>query len=105
MEQLCQMVEGFAGEEKAAEHLSPAAILATQWRDALAANTIGGRVDDEAKWRNSAEEVRKAQAAWRRIGPVPEATARDLSQRFQRACARFFRQREQKYKPSSTSSR
>ena len=105
MEQLCQMVEGFAGEEKADERLSPAAILATQWRDALAANTIGGRVDDEAKWRNTAEEVRKAQAAWRRIGPVPEATARDLSQRFQRACAKVFRQREQKYKPSSTSSR
>ena len=84
---------------------APEACPAGSGRDALAANTIGGRVDDEAKWRNSAEEVRKAQAAWRRIGPVPEATARDLSQRFQRACARVFRQREQKFKPSTTASR
>jgi hypothetical protein len=100
MEQLCQTVEGFAGEEKAEAQMSPAAILAAQLREALAANTIGGRVDDEARWRNAADEVRKAQAAWRRLGPVPETVGRELEARFQKACTRFFRQFDQHRRPS-----
>ena len=96
LEHLCELVEGLAGEDRTSEQLSPAAILATQWREALAANTIGGRADDEAKWRNAAEEIRKAQAAWRRIGPLPDASARELNDRFQRACNRFFRMRERR---------
>ena len=101
MEQLCQTIEGVVGEEKSAEQMSPAAILATQWREALAANTIGGRADDEARWRNAAEEVRKAQAAWRRLTPLPEAMGTALEDRFQRACTRFFRQRDARRPPSS----
>jgi hypothetical protein len=101
MEQLCQIVDGFAGEDRTAEQLSPAAILATQLREALAANTIGGRADDEARWRNAAEEVRKAQAAWRRLGPVPESIGRELEGRFQRACTRFFRQLDLHRRPSA----
>jgi hypothetical protein len=100
MEQLCQVVEGVAGDEKAEVRLSPAEILAAQLREALAANTIGGRADDEAKWRNAADEVRKAQAAWRRLGPLPDAAARDLEARFQKACNRFFKQLEQHRRPS-----
>jgi hypothetical protein len=104
-EQLCQMVESLAGEEKSPESLSPAAILATQWREALAANTIGGRVDDEARWRNAAEEVKKAQAAWRRVGPVSDAAGRELDERFEHACHRFFKLRDQRRKPGSGPSR
>lgn len=100
MEQLCQAVEGFAGEEKAEAQMSPAAILAAQLREALAANTIGGRVDDEARWRNAADEVRKAQAAWRRLGPVPATVGRELEARFQKACTRFFKQFDQHRRPS-----
>jgi hypothetical protein len=85
--------------------MSPAAILATQLREALAANTIGGRADDEARWRNGAEEVRKAQAAWRRMGPVPEAVGRELDERFQRACNRFFRQLDQRRRPPTPARR
>ena len=95
-EQLCRLVEGIAGEDRQAESLSPAAILATQWREALAANTIGGRADDEGKWRTAGEEIRKAQAAWRRVGPLPDAVAGELNDRFQKACNRFFRQREKR---------
>jgi hypothetical protein len=105
MEHLCQIVEGVAGEDKAAEQMSPAAILATQLREALAANTIGGRADDEARWRNGAEEVRKAQAAWRRLGPVPDAVVRELEERFQRACNRFFRQLDQRRRPPTPARR
>jgi hypothetical protein len=100
LEQLCQAVESLVGEDRTPGDLSPAAILATQWREALAANTIGGRVDDEARWRNGAEEVKKAQAAWRRVGPVPDAVGRELDDRFQRACQRFFRLRDQRRKPA-----
>jgi hypothetical protein len=100
MEQLCQIVEGFAGEEKAEAQMSPAAILAAQLREALAANTIGGRADDEARWRTAADEVRKAQASWRRLGPVPDAVGHELETRFQRACNRFFKQLDQHRRPS-----
>ncbi len=98
LEQLCQQVEALAGEDKAADNLSPAEILAAQLREALAANTIGGRADDEARWRNAAEEIKKAQAAWRRVGPVPDAVGRELTDRFQLACQRFFKQRDQRRK-------
>jgi hypothetical protein len=101
-EQLCAQVESYlTAEDPALANASPAVILAMQWREALAANTIGGRVDDEAKWRNAAEEIRKAQAAWKRIGPVPEPVAKELSERFQRACNRFFKQRDQRRKPAA----
>lgn len=98
LEQLCQQVEALAGEEKAPVSQSPAEILAAQLREALAANTIGGRADDEARWRNAAEEVKKAQTAWRRVGPVPDDVGRELTDRFQHACQRFFRQRDQRRK-------
>jgi hypothetical protein len=102
LEQLCAQVESYVGaEDPALANASPAVILAMQWREALAANTIGGRVDDEAKWRNGAEEIRKAQASWRRVGPVPEPVARELHERFQRACNRFFKQRDQRRKPAA----
>ena len=40
-------------------------------KEALAANTIGGRAGDDSRWRAAAEELRQAQAAWSRLGPVP----------------------------------
>ena len=54
-------------------------------KEALAANTIGGKVDNEARFRAAAEDVRQAQASWSRIGVVPEDARRPLSDRFQRA--------------------
>jgi len=74
MEQLCQIVEGFAARRSrradvAGRHprgptpRSPGREY--DWRAA----------DDEARWRNAADEVRKAQASWRRLGPIPDAVA------------------------------
>ncbi len=104
LEQLCTQVESYvSADDPALANASPAEILAMQWREALAANTIGGRVDDEAKWRNAADEIRKAQAAWKRIGPVPELVAHELHDRFQRACNRFFKQRDSRRKPAGPS--
>jgi hypothetical protein len=60
------------------------------WREALAANTIGGRIDEDAKWRAAAEDVREAQAAWSRVGYVPHAIKTPLAQRFERAAKRVI---------------
>jgi hypothetical protein len=54
-------------------------------KEALAANTIGGKVDHDSRLRAAQEDVRQAQAAWSRIGPVPEPARRALTDRFQRA--------------------
>lgn len=90
MEKLCSTVESLVESSTGGAGSSPVAILAAQLREALAANTIGGRVNDESRWRASLDEVRNAQAAWRRIGPVPRQVERNLSNRFRRACNRFF---------------
>ncbi|HSJ97101.1 MAG TPA: DUF349 domain-containing protein, partial [Myxococcota bacterium] len=102
MEELCVQVESLvaaeatrpAGAAEAEDH-SPATLLARQLREALATNTIAGRPDETARWKAAAEQVRQAQAAWKRIGPVPEATNRSLTARFQRAVQRVQDQRDQ----------
>ena len=86
MEDLAKSLEGPAA---AAAALSPTTRLAAMLKEALAANTIGGKVDDDSRWRAAAEEVRQAQSSWSRIGVVPEAARRSLADRFQRACRRI----------------
>lgn len=92
MEELVKKVEGLAGSvagsSEAQAELSPVNKLATMLKEALAANTIGGKADDESRMRAMAEEVRQAQAAWSRLGPVPDAVRRPLADRFQRAVRR-----------------
>jgi hypothetical protein len=90
MEKLCTRVEGFLNDAGSKPAGSQA--LAEMLREALAANTIGGRAGEEAKWRGMAEDVRQAQAAWNRLGPVPGDAGRQLAERFHRACNRFFEQ-------------
>jgi len=78
--------------------------------EALAANTIGGRGSnrqaDESRWRAALEDVRDAQAAWKRLGPLPGDASRALADRFQHACNRFFdQQRRRQPAPASRTSR
>jgi hypothetical protein len=54
-------------------------------KEALASNTIGGKVDDGSRWRAAMEDVRQAQASWQRIGPVADEARRPLASRFDRA--------------------
>ena len=77
---------GAAGRDTA---LSPTTRLAAMLKEALAANTIGGKVDEASRWRAAQEDVRQAQASWARIGPVAEETRRALADRFARACRRI----------------
>jgi Domain of Unknown Function (DUF349) len=90
MEALCQQVEGAAGTAPDPAKGAPAVALASMLKEALAANTIGGRVDEQAKRRAAADAVRAAQQAWRELGPWPGEQARDLTARFQKACRHFF---------------
>ncbi|MQA31646.1 MAG: DUF349 domain-containing protein, partial [Luteitalea sp.] len=69
--------------------LSPTNRLAAMLKEALAANTIGGKVEDDSRLRAAAEEARQAQAAWSRIGLVPDRHRRPLADRFQRAVRRI----------------
>ncbi|HEY7500204.1 MAG TPA: DUF349 domain-containing protein [Vicinamibacterales bacterium] len=88
MEKLCARVEGFLAESAPAPTGSQA--LADMLREALATNTIGGRAGEESKWRAMADDVRQAQASWSRLGPVPGDAGRQLTERFHRACNKFF---------------
>jgi hypothetical protein len=89
MEQLAGSIEstGSAGANDAS--LSPTTRLAAMLKEALAANTIGGKAEDSSRLRAAAEEVRQAQASWSRIGPVPDPVRRPLVDRFQRACRKI----------------
>jgi hypothetical protein len=95
MEALVKRVEDLAGSLGRAradtdEAVSPTTRLAAMLKEALAANTIGGKVDEDSRWRAAAEEVRQAQATWSRIGPVPDEVRRPLTDRFQRASRRIM---------------
>ena len=91
MVKLCERVEGFL-TDVAATPPSSSQALAMMLREALAANTIGGRAGEETKWRAMADDVRGAQGSWTRLGPVPGEAGRELADRFHRACSRFFDQ-------------
>ena len=85
-----ELAQSLAGPQAAADAaLSPSTRLAMMLKEALAANTIGGKVDDDSRWRAAAEDVRQAQASWSRVGPVPEDVKRPLADRFARACRRI----------------
>jgi hypothetical protein len=97
MEDLVLRVEKIvpAGAEPEVSGLSPAERLATMWREALASNTMGGRVAEETRWKAATEEVRKAQAAWQRLGYVSDPARRALESRFEKACRRILDRRGQ----------
>jgi hypothetical protein len=93
MEALVRRMEELAGPvgpSSGDAALSPTTRAATLLREALAANTIGGRVDEDSRLRAAAEEARQAQANWARIGPVPDDVRRPLNDRFTRAIRRIM---------------
>lgn len=104
MEKLVAKVEGFASQAPEAA-TSSTQDLAARLREALASNTIGGRGGEETKWRGMADEVRQAQASFARLVPVPGESGRQLSERFHKACNRFFDQYRRKVPPPQTAHR
>lgn len=93
LERLCKRAEALvAAESRDAAAASPAELLARKWRAQLAANTMGVRVDEEAKRRAAREDVKRLQAERRRLGALTGSEADALQARFQRACDRVFRE-------------
>jgi hypothetical protein len=93
MEKLCARVERLLEELQIAGGDASGADLAQRLRNALASNTIGGHAAVEARWQAAQQEVESAQAAWRRLGPLPGEGGLTLGGRFEDACRRFFAQR------------
>jgi hypothetical protein len=93
VEALAASLGGPAAASGGADVRVPTTRLAEMLKEALAANTIGGRVDEDARWRAAQEDVRLAQASWSRIGTVTESARRALTDRFQRACRQIAEQR------------
>lgn len=89
VEDLATSVAGPVAAAASDAALSPTIRLAAMLKEALAANTIGGKVDDDSRWRAAMEEVRHAQESWSRIGLVPNDLRRTLTDRFQRAIRRI----------------
>ena len=90
MEKLIAKVESFTAALDAAVPSNSSQALATMLREALASNTIGGRAGEESKWKAMAEDVRQAQSSWSRLGPVPGDAGREMTDRFHKACNKFF---------------
>ena len=92
-ERLCERAESLVESESPREAaVSPAELLARKWRAQMAANTMGARIDDEAKRRAAREDVKRLQAERRRLGALTGPEADALQARFQRACDRVFRE-------------
>jgi len=95
MAKLISKVEKLLPAESAepVKNLSPAELLARQWREALAANTMGAgsaRQAEDARQRAAEQEVRSAQSAWTRLGPLASEERAPLQERFDRAVRKFF---------------
>jgi hypothetical protein len=90
MEKLVAKVEALA---PAAPAIDSAQSLAERLREALATNTIAGRGEAENRVKAAIAEVEQAQAAWKRLGPVPGEAGRELERRFETAARRVLDQR------------
>jgi hypothetical protein len=91
-EKLCGRVEALAEELEAlerAEGPKTSEDLARRLKEALAARTIGGAVDQAAKKRALRDEAEAARSSWVRQGPVPGETGAALEKRFREALARL----------------
>ena len=102
LEKLCERVEALVDSEATdAQHASPAETLAAKWRDALANNLMGVRVDEATNRRATVDEVNRLQVERRRVGQLPGEEGRRLAERFQRACDRVLQQAQPGKPPRS----
>jgi hypothetical protein len=82
VEDLAHSLGGGRAADAAEAALSPTTRLAAMLKEALASNTIGGKVDDGSRLRAAAEDVRQAQALvadWPRARRDTASVGRTLS--------------------------
>lgn len=91
MEKLVARVEALWTEvdDEPEEELSPTELMAAKLRSAFATNAMGGRVNEDGKWRAAADAVKDAQSAWQRLPPVQGSEVSALEARFREACRRI----------------
>lgn len=94
MELLCERIENLLVSDKVdtKTELSPAELLASSWRETLAANTMGAKVDPAAERRANVEEAKRVQLEWKRLPPSYGEEGKRITKRFTQACDRFFAQ-------------
>ena len=92
LRELCEIVERYVGELQPlslSNDESPAVVMARQWRDAMASNTIQGKVDERTRWLVVNDEVKKIKAEWKRACQLPSDERESLKVRFEKACTKF----------------
>jgi hypothetical protein len=77
-EKLLARVESLSAQAEPPASALSGQDLARRLKEALATNTMGGRGEAEAKRRAEVDEVKAAQAAWRRLPPLPGDAGRGL---------------------------
>jgi hypothetical protein len=88
MEKLVVKVEALLADTREPVGASQAEILAARLRSALASNAMGGRANEDTKWRAAADVVKDAQTSWQRLAPLAGPETRTLDARFREACRR-----------------
>ena len=78
MEKLVARVEAFLERARRLDRRAcrTTELLAAKLRSALATNAMGGRANEDAKWRAAADAVKEAQAAWQRLAPTKRSGRR-----------------------------
>jgi hypothetical protein len=90
-ERLCARLETLLGTGVEVARETSLQEMALALRERLAANTIGGGADHEARSRQQIErEVERASTSWVHLGPALDDAARTLADRFERARARLL---------------
>ena len=98
-EKMCERVEEILDRESMEEtNASPAEVLAAKWRDALADNLMGVRVDEAAKRRAVLEEIKSLKIKRQKLGALLGKKGTNLDIRFQRTCERLIGQLQLKVK-------
>lgn len=89
------LVEKFTDKAGEPAEIDALEDLARRLKDALASNTMtsGKPPDKKLDWRTASDEVKRLQANWLRVAPVPGDDGRRLNQRFDNACQSFLNQK------------
>jgi len=92
LKELCEIIERYVDELQPLSlpnDESPAVVMARRWREAMASNTIAGKVDERTRWLVANDEVKKIKAEWKRVCQFPSDERELLKVRFEKACAKF----------------
>ena len=91
LEKLCERIEGIKATAPPEQMgASPSEVLAAKWREALANNLMGARVDAAAERRAALDEVRRAQVECRRLGNLVADEDHQVLERFHTACGQVL---------------